>query len=110
MLRYLAVTLVLFPFGQALAIDGACVTKQKNAASYRFANEVVIPVQLVKVEAFEPGAWTAGESNNVGSDTVLVRAANRNNRGTLMRRYVVMAAQIGATDDCDIVRVDEAQD
>lgn len=105
---FLMAVLVAAP--RAFAIDNPCVTKQKNAASFTLAQEIAVPVQGAEVVAFENGPWTEAMGNNSGSDSVTVRIGNRTNRGMTIKKFVVVAKQIGSSDDCNITKVAEAKD
>lgn len=100
---------VLLSTSQALALDSLCVTKQKNAASFKLAQELGVPVQGVEVLGFEHGPWTEAVGNNTGSDRVTVRANNREDRAMTFKTYEVFAKQINTTADCNILDVIETQ-
>lgn len=85
----------------AIAADNPCVIKQKNAASFTFAQELGVAVQDVEVIDFEYGMWTEAIGDNTGSDKVTVRI------GRKKIKYKVDAEQIGRTDDCTILTVTE---
>lgn len=93
----------------AFALDNLCITKQKNAASFKVAQELGVAVQGVEVTGFEYGVWTEAVGNNTGSDKVTVRVGNRLNRGMTIKSYEVAAKQVGATDDCNILSISEAR-
>jgi len=93
--------------GSAFATDNACVTKQKNAASYTLAQTLVVPVQKVKVVKFAYGMWTEAVGNNTGSDTVTVSAVVGNVE--LSETYEVSAKQLGTTANCDVTQVEQVQ-
>jgi len=101
--------LSLFTF-QVLAIDSLCVTKQKNAASFQLAQKIGVSVQGAEIINFENGIWTEAVGNNVGSDNVTVRIGNRLDRAMTIKKYKVSVKQLGATDDCKILKVVEVQD
>jgi len=86
----------------ASGADLHCTTKQKNAAAFTLAQELIVPVQNVEILRYLPGPWTEAVFGNVGTDQVTVRAPNRSNRGLTVKTYAVSAEQIGDTGDCNI--------
>ena len=93
----------------AFASDDLCVTKQKNAASFTLAQELVVPVQDVEVTAFENGVWTEAGRNDEGKDKVTVQASNRLNAEKTTKTFEVSARQIGATENCNVLNVVEVK-
>lgn len=96
---------LIFASAPAFALDSLCVTKQKNAAIFALAQELVVPVGGVEVVEFRNGMWTEAAFNNTGTDLVVVSAGNRINRGITTKIIDVTAKQIGNSEDCNIVSV-----
>ena len=80
-----------------------CTVKQKNAASFAFAQNKNIAVQEVNVANYLPGPWTEMTGNNTGVDSVVIVATIK---GIVkVRAYAVEAHQIGSSSDCKILSV-----
>lgn len=94
----------------AWASGELCAIKQKNAASFEFAQSRGIPVQQVEIGAFDPGMWTLATANNVGSDVVTVQAKIGPDQATVSQSYRVAARQLGNSSNCTITQVMKAED
>lgn len=99
--------LCIFLESNAFALPGAdCVTKEKNAAAFAFAQAAPAPVQNVKIVSFQVGRWTEYESENSGCDIVTVMG-KRLNRGLTLATYSIKAKQVGVFETCEIISVEE---
>ncbi|WP_413290954.1 hypothetical protein [Bdellovibrio sp. HCB337] len=99
-------SLVLFTsFSATAALGDICELKQKNAASFTFAQELAAPVQQVEIVEYQEGPWTRATRNNIGSDIVIVRYLSPPPKGPITATYNVSAHQIEDTADCHITRV-----
>ena len=79
--------------------------KQKNAASYEFAQSSAVPVQEILVIKVKLGTWTNNPSDNVGTDEITV-LGNRPH-GPTEATYLVTAKQIGTFSTCTILKVEQ---
>lgn len=104
MRKFISLFIVLMSSSLAVAIDGVCLVKQKNAAVYEFAQAAAIPVQEVQVINVKPGTWTNNPSENVGTDEITV-LGNRPH-GPTEATYSVTAKQIGSFKACKILDVE----
>jgi hypothetical protein len=100
----LALALSTQAFATSIQVDSACVTKQKNAASFQLAQEEAQPVNYAKVVAFNYGMWTEMPGENSGSDDITVTLETP--AGTRIQKYTVSAQQIGNSGNCSITGIE----
>ena len=88
-----------------------CAIKQKNAASFEFAQKIGISVQSVAVVSFKGGAWTEAFGPNSGYDNVVVRGKNETTGQVATLSYQVNAKELDRgmmeAQDCKVVTVIE---
>ena len=105
MFKLVSVICIFIPFSLANAAESACLIRQKNAASFEFAQSAAIPVQEVQVVKVKRGIWTNNPSDNVGTDEITV-LGNRPH-GPTEATYLVTAQQIGSFSTCAILKVEQ---
>lgn len=108
-MKFALIAFLSFSASQSLALDNLCATKQKNAASFKLAQEIGVPVQGAQVTRYSHGVWSEAVGENVGSDQVTIRIGNRINRAMTIKTYEVFAKQIGTGADCNVLEVVEVR-